>query len=689
MVDGPSRLLGDLDDEQRAAVLVPRGPVCIIAGAGTGKTRTVTYRLAHASVTGAVNPAAALAVTHSRKAAAELTERLAALGAGTVESRTFHSAALRVATRFWASTGLPGARPVVLDDRRGWLLWRDALRQTGSKDPTTTAVRDLIDEVSWARSRLVSAEEYPTAALLADRHPGISHAAVVQAWEWFTKAKAREERLDFQDLLEAAWTVLDTDPAAAAMVRQRWAHITVDEYQDTDPAQQRFLDAIVGDGNDVCVVGDPRQAIYSWKGADVTYLHTFAQSHPGTTTIELTRNYRSSPEVLRWANRLASRGKTRPLTSTRDTGPSPTITELPDDNAEAGWVVSAIQRALSAGTAVSEIAVLYRFNAAQARFEAACTRAQIPTVVADDTTFFEREEIQSVLKRFGQMARLDPQRPGLDLLCALLAEGGFDRDKPPEGQGAARTRWESLQALLDLVDSSPTLKSADSASLLAEFNQLASRTHGPRVAGVTLATLHRAKGLEWDVVFVVGVHDGSIPAGQAKTPEARAEEERLLHVGVTRARRELHLTWAAANPRGWDNRPSPYFDLLAPEPAPRKKEGRRSPEPRSPVAAARISGQECPHCSDPLKGVAARHLGVCGNCVLSVPGPTGQRARALDAVLCDAERRLGIPKERLVSPAAFLRLLDQRPQTEEGIAAIAGVGHAGEWAEHGIKAISI
>jgi len=676
-------LLDDLDAEQQGAALASTGPVCIVAGAGTGKTRTVTYRLAHAIATGAVEARRALAITHSRKAATELSERLDRLGVGTADARTFHAAGLRVARQFWAHTGRPEPSPSVLSDGEAWRLWRDTLRAVTHTEPDNAMVRDTMAEVGWARSRLVDADGYPAAAELADRHPGVDVPTVVRGWDRHTTTKARLGKVDFADLLDIASDLIMSDGEVAGAVRWRWSHVTVDEYQDTDPAQQRLLDAILGDGQDICVVGDPRQAIYSWKGAEPSYLTGFATRYPTARVFDLTRNYRSSSQILDWANRLARQRGSRPLVATRPNGPVPKVTQLDSESGEATWVAGAARQAIATGTPRSEIAVLYRFNATQARFEAAFARAGIVTVVADDTPFFERNEIRSILVPFGQTARAQPDRAGLELITSMLARAGFDRGSPPDGLGAARARWENQQALLELVEASPRARHIDAGTLLAEINGLATKTHGPRDDGVTLATLHRAKGLEWEVVFVVGVTDGAIPSTYASTTQERAEEERLLHVGVTRARRELHLTWPSTNARGWTNRPSPLLDLLPTRRThPKAQRHGATARKRSSTtsAGAGASSGICPHCTDPLKGSAARRLGVCPDCVNSAPGTTGTRARAITEIVTNASSATGIPVDQLMSRTALVRLLDRRPTTVALVTATAGVSLPERWA---------
>ena len=679
-------LVDDLDDEQRMAVLATTGPVCIIAGAGTGKTRTVTYRLANGVLSGEVDPNRCLAITHSKKAALELARRLHDLGAAAVDARTFHAAGLRVAGQFWRRTGRREPSPNVLSENESWRIWRDALRAAAGRDPDTGTVRDLVEEVAWARSRLIEMEDYEAACVFAGRHSSIDPPAVLECWRRYEQSKSRLGRVDFADLLDIAARLVDTDDEVAEIVRRRWAHITVDEYQDTDPAQQRLLDTVVGDGEEICVVGDPRQAIYSWKGADPTYLTQFTKRFPAARVFDLTRNYRSSPQILVWANALARERGAKPLKPTQPSGVAPKVHRLDDELAEAAWVAGAIRKAVTAGTSPSEIAVLYRFNASQARFEASLARLKIPTVVADDVPFFERDEIRSVLVPFAQAARSEPDSSGHELLKAILNRSGFDPQAPPAGLGAARSRWESLLALLELVEGLEDATKRSAESLLTDINGLARRTSGPQSEGVTLATLHRAKGLEWDLVFVVSVTDGAIPSTYAETPAQRAEEERLLHVGVTRARRELHLTWATTNARGWTNRPSPFLDRLpaGPHGPARARTRREVRTPRQPRDARTeglsMSGASCALCASPLKGPSARRLGVCADCALTAPGELGRRARAIKQIAMDAADQTGEDPAKVVSKDGLLRLLDHRPDSGHDVSATLGVRLAGQWA---------
>ena len=379
---------------------------------------------------------------------------------------------------------------------------------------------------------------------------------------------------------------------------------------------------------------------------------------------------------------MAKEPRTKALVASRPAGARPSIAAYDDEPAEADAVVRATRKAVTAGTPLSEVAVLYRFRATQARFEAAFARAGTATVATEGGAFFDREEVKAVLVPFGQAARASPGRNGLELVGSFLSRAGFDRDHPPDGQGAARERWESQGALLELLEALPGSAEAGASSLLAEVNSMARRDQGPRNEAVTLATLHQAKGLEWDVVFLVAMTDGAMPSVYAKSEEDLAEEERLLHVGLTRARDYLYVTWATTNARGWQNRTSPYLQRLL-DMAPAQRHPRQhAPGTRRPSQepASRWSS-DCPHCAQRLQGMAARGLGVCADCVTTIPGGTGNLARALSEIVAKAAQEEERTPEELMGPEAMLRLLYQRPESPEGVAATTGVGLRGKWAE--------
>ncbi len=669
-------MLADLDEEQRAAVLAPPGPLAIIAGAGTGKTRTITHRLAYRCLEEGLDPSSVLAVTHSTKAAGELRDRTRQLGVGDVSARTFHSAALRLLTRHWEATGRGGSL-TLLDSKYG--LIRSVLeRRFGQAG--TDAVFDLASEIGWAKSRLISPANYAAAVTEVDRVVPRDAAEIAQVFADFEEEKERIGRVDFEDLLTLTADLLQRDEAVASETRQTYRCFVVDEYQDTDPAQQQFLDALLGDGHDICVVGDPNQSIYQFKGAEATILGQFASRHPNTTVVRLVRDYRSTPEVVTWANRLITPRPSEALVGQRPSGPAPRIVSVENEAAEEAHVIRQITRLIDEGTPAREIAILYRFNAQSARFEAALTGAGIPYNVADNERFFERPEIREPLIIFGRAARTDPDAKGLELLQHILSASGFDPATPPPGSGAARSRWEAVAALVDLLGQLPEAEEIDAASLLIEINRRATEAHAPTQGGVTLATLHKSKGLEFDAVFCVALLDGSLPSAYAKTPEQLEEERRLFYVGITRARMHLFVSWAKERPgpngQTWKGRPSQFLDDLQPPPSPKSDwvAQRRANAGRN-AAPSGPSLSTCAHCGTELRGMPARRLGRCSLECLS--DDDARLARVLSKWRNEVAPTMGLEPQDLASDRALFALISAPPGSHFELQSVAGLYQPG------------
>ncbi|HEY7049188.1 MAG TPA: UvrD-helicase domain-containing protein [Jatrophihabitantaceae bacterium] len=564
-------VLEGLDPEQRAAAVAVRGPVCILAGAGTGKTRAITHRIAYAVRSEAVPPGQLLAVTFTARAAGELRDRLRRLGAHGVQARTFHSAALRQLSYF-APRVLGGSMPEVLDN---------PIRVVGNAAARArlrvhrTELRDLASEIDWAKAVLAGPEDYPKRAAEAVRTPPLDPATVAEVYDGYEKAKRRAGQLDFADLLLIMAGAIEQYRDVAEEVRSRYRHFVVDEYQDVSPLQQRLLDAWLGGRDDLCVVGDANQTIYSFAGATPRHLVDFRTRYPDAVEVRLKRDYRSTPQVVDLANRLV-RGS---LVGQRADGPTPTFAEHDDEPAEAASVAATCHALIQAGTPAAEIAVLFRINAQSEVYEQALADAGVPYVLRGGERFFDRPEIREARLLLRGAARADVAEQSLpEAVRGVLASIGWHPDDPPPG-GAARERWESLAALVSLADD---LVAADPQThlpqLVAELDQRANAQHAPTVQGVTLASLHSAKGLEWDAVFLVGLTDTTIPIQHATTDEQLAEERRLLYVGITRARERLALSWALARSPGQrrGRRPSRFLDGLRPAgsvapPRPRKK----------------------------------------------------------------------------------------------------------------------
>ncbi|MCJ7711896.1 MAG: ATP-dependent helicase, partial [Chloroflexi bacterium] len=390
----PDTLLEDLDAEQRDAVMATSGPVAILAGAGSGKTRVISRRTAYAIATDVVPADQVLVVTFTEKAATEMVERLRSLGLPGVTARTFHAHALSQLRHFWASRHEDAPLPELLDSKLP-IIGRLARQLPGHYRFTPS--KDLADEIEWAKTRRIDPKEYAAAATAAGREPPIPVDLFVRTYEGYERAKTRANRMDFDDLLVETVKLLELDEKAAAAVRARKSWFSVDEYQDTNPLQERLLELWLGDRRDVCVVGDEDQTIYTFTGASSEHLTTFAARWPGTREIVLARNYRSTPQVLELANRLiAADGRDKRLVATRPDGPAPKVAKHPTAQAELDALVAWIRVRMKEGIAPAEIAVLVRKNAQLASIEEALTRAGIAYQVRG-IRFYDRPEVRGAV----------------------------------------------------------------------------------------------------------------------------------------------------------------------------------------------------------------------------------------------------------------------------------------------------
>src|SRR5215470_2828793 len=598
-MDSADAVLTALDPEQREVALAARGPVCVLAGAGTGKTRVVAHRIAYAVATGVVDPARVLAVAFTTRAAGELRGRLRLLGHQAVpggglervQARTFHAAALRQLTHFWPLT-IGGPPPRVIDSKIS--LMSEAARGL-RLELSLTDLRDAAGEIEWAKVTGVGPDEYQQASAKASRSPPLSPVPLSRLYAAYEELRRERHLIDFESVLELTAAILAEHPSAAAAVRDRYWYFVVDEYQDVNPLQKLLLEAWTGDRDDLCVVGDPRQTIYSFTGASPSYLTGFTAEFPGATVIRLVRNYRSTPQVVALANRLGhsvgrrgggwggqgsrlpGRSLRRPdepvLVALRAAGPEPEFTEYGDDQEEAAAVARRAAALIRSGTAAIQIAVLVRTNAQTPAFEQALGDAGVPYAVKGAERFFDRAEVRQavgLLRAAARSASAGEEPAGQ--IRAVLSGIGLAA-APPSGRGRARERWESLEALAQLADDffagSPRASLAD---LAAELATRSATGQAPAMEGVTLASLHAAKGLEWDAVFLAGLTDGMMPIVYAQTDDAIEEERRLLYVGITRARDLVYLSWALA--RSADGRRSRKPSRFVEEIRPRARRGR-------------------------------------------------------------------------------------------------------------------
>jgi len=545
-------LLAGLDPEQREVALAARGPVCVLAGAGTGKTRAITYRIAYAALSGTVDPAHVLALTFTVRAAGELRGRLRQLGTGQVRASTFHAAALRQLNYFWPR--VVGGRPPRLIDSKAGLVREAAKRARVRLAGSAGALADAAAEIEWAKVLQVRPDGYARAAVAASRSAAAGTDNLAAVYAAYEDLRRERHLIDFESVLELTAAILIDSRAAADQVRDTFRHFVVDEYQDVNPLQKLLLDAWLGDRDDLCVVGDPNQVIYSFTGATSAYLTGFTAEFPGATVVRLVRDYRSTPQVVAVANQLIR--SAAPLAAQRPPGPRPVLTEYPDDTAEAAGLAGRVRALLAAGVPASQIAVMVRINADTERFELALAEAGLPYVVRGAERFYERPVVRQALvllrgaaRGVGAVAESGDSLP--DSVRHVLTGIGLTPSPPSGPGGTAREKWESLTAIAQLADEMHAARpEATLADFSAELTQRAELGHAPAVDGVTLASMHAAKGLEWDAVLLPGLVEGLMPIVHARTAEAVEEERRLLYVAVTRAREYLYLSWSSARAAG-------------------------------------------------------------------------------------------------------------------------------------------
>ncbi|MEJ7647920.1 MAG: ATP-dependent DNA helicase UvrD2 [Nakamurella sp.] len=654
-------LLDGLDDEQRTAVLAPSGPVCVLAGAGTGKTRTITHRIAHLIATDAHPVSEIMAVTFTTRAAGEMRVRLRALGAPGVQARTFHSAALKQLQYFWP-TAVGGQLWPVLENKLRLVAM--ASRRVGAGTDAAT-LRDLAGEIEWAKATLAAPRTYQAAAAKALRDPSVAPETVAKVFEVYESVKRDAEQLDFDDLLLHTSAILEDNETVAREFRARYRCFVVDEYQDVTPLQQRTLQAWLGGRNQLTVVGDANQTIYSFAGASPKHLLEFDKTYPEASVIRLENDYRSTPQVVTLANRvIAGAGAGHrfrlKLRAVLPDGPQAIFTEHPDEPTEAAEVSAKIAARIEAGMPASSIAILYRINAQSEVYEKALTEAGVPYVVKGGQRFFARAEVRQAMTLVRRAAETAPETPDpggpalIDQVRELLGPIGLSDDPPPPG--ALRDRWDSLLGVLSIAEeladagNEPGLR-----ELAAELEQRSEAQHAPSIEGVTLASLHAAKGLEWDAVHLVGLTDGTLPIQYAETPEQVEEERRLLYVGVTRARTHLHVSWALSRTEGGrrSRRRSRFLTGIAPD------------------APTRAGTGRCRVCAGPLITPGEIKTGRCHNC------PSSADPQLVEALKTWRRQRSAddsVPAFVVFSDATLLAIAERRPTDDAALLAIPGIG---------------
>ncbi|GAA0607231.1 ATP-dependent DNA helicase UvrD2 [Streptomyces crystallinus] len=680
-------VLDGLDPEQREVATALHGPVCVLAGAGTGKTRAITHRIAYGVRAGILHPSSVLAVTFTNRAAGEMRGRLRQLGAGGVQARTFHSAALRQLQYFWPKA-VGGELPRLVE-RKVQLVAEAGARCRVRLD--RGELRDVTGEIEWAKVTQTVPADYPAAVAKSLRDAPRDPAEISQIYGAYEELKRDRGMIDFEDVLLLTVGVLQDRHDIAEQIRAQYQHFVVDEYQDVSPLQQRLLELWLGDRDSLCVVGDASQTIYSFTGATPDHLLNFRTRHPQATVVKLVRDYRSTPQVVHLANGLLAQARGRAadhrleLVSQREAGPEPVYTEYGDEPAEAEGVARRIRDLIASGVSAGEIAVLYRINAQSEVYEQALADAGVPYQLRGAERFFERPEVREAgialrgaARAGGNDSLLDDAVDLPSQVRAVLGTKGWS-SAPPAGAGAVRDRWESLAALVRLAEDFARAKpGATLSDLVAELDERAAAQHAPTVEGVTLASLHAAKGLEWDAVFVVGLTEGMMPITYAKTDEQVEEERRLLYVGVTRARVHLALSWSLSRSPGGrpSRRPSRFLNGLRPGSAAlgaraSSSGGTGGVERGAARRRTRRGPVLCRVCGKTLTEAGEMKLMRCEDCPSDMDEGLYERLRDWRA---GQASRLGQPPYCVFTDKTLMAIAEAVPASGGELAVISGVG---------------
>ena len=537
-------ILEALDDDQRAVALATRGPVCVIAGAGTGKTRAITHRIAYAASIGTMDPQKVLALTFTARAAGEMRARLRTLGVPTVAARTVHSAALKQLLFFWP-TVFGGRTPDLITSKGSFLA--ESVRRAGLTSSISIQNRDLMrdiaTEIEWAKVSQVAPEDFIDEISKRLIKPRVNPEQLVQLYTAYESIKKQELAIDFEDVLLLTSAMLEEERDVRERVQDQYRYFTVDEYQDISPVQQRLINAWLGSRSDICVVGDPAQTIYSFAGATPVFLNTFTQRFPEAEVIRLSTGYRSTPEITFAANSLLRVGSMgQELVAFNDHGSKPSVQGFKDEQSEIAGVLSDITTLLTAGTTPQEIAVLARTNAQLSAVERAMNKEGIPYQVRNTERFFDRTDVRDFLKQVRQASVIPAEdSQWIDELRSIAQP--FLTGESIDG----------IAALLHLgreLDADPNFSPKTLRGYLREVEDRVQQNNPPTMPVITLATLHAAKGLEWERVFLIGASEGILPLtnsgnSAALTDAVIAEERRLFYVGMTRAKADLHITYRA------------------------------------------------------------------------------------------------------------------------------------------------
>jgi DNA helicase-2/ATP-dependent DNA helicase PcrA len=675
--DRAERLLAGLNEPQRQAVVHGEGPLLVLAGAGSGKTRVLTHRIAYLLATGAARPGEILAITFTNKAASEMRERVGALIGRSVRAMwvtTFHSACARMLRADAEKLGY--ARTFTIYDESDSLRMLKRCMTELGVDPKRYPARSLRSQISGAKNKLVDAAAYTQA------QGSVFEETAAAVYELYEKRMLAANAMDFDDLLVRTVNVLELSDEARERWRRTFRHVLVDEYQDTNHAQYRLLQLLTEDHGNLMVVGDDDQSVYGFRHADISNILDFEEDFPDAVEVKLEQNYRSTQTILSAANAVVERNRERRPKQlwTETVGGEPVrLSELSDEHEEARWVAGEIERlGEEDGVKREDVAVFYRTNAMSRVLEDTLNRFDLPYQVIGGTKFYERAEIKDAVAYLSLLAnpadqvsfarivnsprrgignttqgrvashanttgrtiwevieaveevpglnggaikavgrfyetmaglreRAEEEGPVAGLLESVLNESGYLEALAAERTIEAEGRAENLEALIagaaefdiereqEGENETPPLE--EYLQQISLYTQQDDLREGEEESLVTLMTLHNAKGLEYDTVFIIGCEDGAFPHMRALEEGGEEEERRLCYVGITRARRRLYMTWARERSlfgRSERNLPSRFIDEL-----PAELTERHSSAPGSATGIGWDSGEDAAAPIDP------------------------------------------------------------------------------------------
>jgi DNA helicase-2/ATP-dependent DNA helicase PcrA len=537
LITNPEDLLKPLDEEQRLVATAIRGPVLVIAGAGTGKTRAITHRIAYGVAIGAFDPSKTLALTFTAKAAGEMRSRLRTLGIGNVSARTFHAAALRQLIYFWPDL-MGGRFPQLLTSKTGFIQESATRIGSGIKN-SHSALREIAGEIEWSKTLSIAPEDYVEAAKAGNRSISISLSDIAKTYESYETLKRQERVIDFEDVLLLLIGMLEEESEVLSKVRQQYRTFTVDEYQDVSPLQQRLLDLWIGNRKDICVVGDPAQTIYSFSGATPTFLLNFSKKYPDAEVVRLSRGYRSTQEIMNLANKVLRSGDLghELIAGEINHGASPQIKSFETFDQEINTVLESVISEISAGSDPNQIALLVRTNNQIEAIEKVLRKSGVEYQVRNSERFFERPAVLDALRIIRS--------------ASVLSSSGENWIEEAQTLIAPLGDNENLRALINFAKELRNEGIDSLRGFLREIEERKEQNNPPALPGITLATLHSAKGLEWRSVYLLGISNQFLPWPQSPVDE----ERRLFYVGITRAMEKLEISYAGA--------PSPFIKEIS------------------------------------------------------------------------------------------------------------------------------